>query len=187
MASQLIGSTFPFHTEHEFEITGGFVGGMGGFMASAFAPLMKSEERDQWEEYADANQNWVENSMYLNQVQADHRHALHGTIEDHEDDRRLQSNETESISKEIFRWESGEKVVESSQPGQILAPLWQVSPADYSVVNVNLLSYPRIADLYETMLKANHAVMSSCTEIEDVVRRSSSKVPRTTQVAPHPD
>jgi hypothetical protein len=168
IASHLIGTTFPFHTESEFEITGGFVDGMGGIMSAAFAPLIKAEERDQWEEYADANQNWVENSKYLNQVQDDH--ALHGTIEDHEHDRRLQGNEDESISKEIFRWENGEKLVESSQPGQILAPLWQVSPVDYSAVNVNLLSDQRIADLYESMITADHAVMSSSTEIDDLVR-----------------
>jgi hypothetical protein len=185
IASHLKGSTFPYHTEPEFEITGGFVDGMGGIMAAAFAPLIKAEGRDQWEEYAEANQNWVENSKYLKQANAVHRHGLHGTIQDHENDRRLQGNETESISKEIFRWENGEKVVESTQPGQILAPLWQVSPADYSAVNVNLLSYPRIADFYETMLKADHAVMSSCTEIEDVVRPRSSKVPLTSQVAPY--
>jgi hypothetical protein len=173
IASHLKGSTFPFHTEPEYEITGGFVDGMGGIMATAFAPLIKAEERDQWEEYADANQNWVENSKYLKQANAVHRHGLHGTIQDHERDRQLQGNETESISDEIFRWENGEKVVESSQPGQILAPLWQVSPADYSAVNVNLLSDPRIADLYETMIKADHAVMSSSTEIEDLVRQSS--------------
>jgi hypothetical protein len=176
IASHLKGTTFPFHTEPEFEIAGGFVDGMGGIMAAAFAPLIKAEERDQWEEYADANQNWVENSEYLEQVYALHHDPLHGTIQDHEHDRRLQGNETESISKEIFRWENGEKVVESSQPGQILAPLWQVSPANYSAVNVNLLSDPRIADLYETMIKADHAVMSSSTEIEDLVRQSSLKL-----------
>jgi hypothetical protein len=173
IASHLKGSTFPFHTEPEYEITGGFVDGMGGIMSAAFAPLIKAEERDQWEEYADANQNWVENSKYLKQVHAVHRDALHGTIQDHEHDRRLQGNEDESISKGIFRWENGEKVMESSQPGQILAPLWQVSPAEYSAVNVNLLSDPRIADLYETMVKADHAVMSSSTEIDKLVRRSS--------------
>jgi hypothetical protein len=175
ISSRVAGSTFPFHTETDYEITGGFVDGMGGIMAAAYAPLVKAEEIDQWEEYANANQDWVENSKYLEQANALHRDALHGTIQDHEHNRRLQSNETESISKEIFRWENGEKVIESSQPGQILAPLWQVSPADYSAVNANLLSDPRIADLYETMVKADHAVMSSSTEIKDVVRQSSFK------------
>jgi hypothetical protein len=166
---------FPFHTEPEYEITGGFVDGMGGIMAAAFAPIIKAEERDQWEEYADANQNWVKNSKYLKQVHPVHRDALHGTLQDHEHDRRLQGNEDDSISKRIFRWENGKKVIESSQPGQILAPLWQVSPADYSAVNVNLLSDPRIADLYETMLTLDHAVMSSSTVIDDLVRRISFK------------
>jgi hypothetical protein len=162
------------------------VNGMGGIMSTAFAPLIKAEERDQWEEYADANQNWVENSKYLVQVHPVHTDPLHGSNQDHEHDRRLQGNEDESISKEIFRWENGEKVIESSQPGQILAPLWQVSPADYSAVNVNLLSDPRIADLYETMIKADHAVMSSSTEIDDLVRRSYSKFHVLSKLRPIP-
>jgi hypothetical protein len=168
-------STFPYHTDPEFEITGGFVDGMGGVMASAFAPFVKAEDRDRWEQYAVDNQDWITKSAYLKEVHADHRDALHGTIQDHEHDRRLQKTDAtnkESISSRIFRWENGEKIVETSEPGKVFAPLWQVSPADYSAVNSNLLADKNINTLHDTMVKANRAVLSSNIQIGDLVGTS---------------
>jgi uncharacterized protein YbaA (DUF1428 family) len=137
-------------------------------MSAGFAPLVKAEERDQWEEYAVQNQGWIEQSAYLERVHPIHRDALHGTIQDHEHDRR--QLQKENISSVIYRWEKGEKVSEVSQPGRVFAPLWQVSPADAGVVNVNLLSDPRVADIYATMLKTNGSILSHNTEIGDLVR-----------------
>jgi hypothetical protein len=164
---------FPNHTEPDFEITGGFVDGMGGIMSAAFAPLVKSEDREQWENYAVDNQDWIERSKFLKAVHPVHRDALHGTIQDHEHDRRLQEEVVESISEQIFRWDDGAKVPETSEAGKIFAPLWQVSPADYSAVNTNLLSDPRIADLYDVMIKEKQAVLSANTEIDVLVSRNS--------------
>ncbi len=137
-------------------------------MCAVYAPLVKVEERDQWEEYAVQNQGWIEQSAYLEKVHPIHRDALHGTNQDHEHDRRqLQAG---NISSVIYRWEKGEKVSEVSQPGRVFAPLWQISPADTGAVNVNLLSDPRIADIYATMLKTNNSILSHNTEIGDLVR-----------------
>jgi hypothetical protein len=173
IASHLKGSVFPNHTEPDFEITGGFVDGMGGMMSAAFAPLVKVEDREQWEQYSVENQDWIERSKFLKDVHPIHRDALHGTIQDHEHDRRLQAEAVESISEQIFRWEDGAKVPETSEPGKIFAPLWQVSPADYSAVNTNLLSDPRISDLYDVMIRENEAVLSENTEIDFLVSRIS--------------
>ena len=81
IASHLQNSTFPYHTEPEYEITGGFVDGMGGIMSVAFAPFVKTEEREAWEKYASENQGWIENSHYLKHIHPVHRDALHGTIQ----------------------------------------------------------------------------------------------------------
>ena len=174
IAAHLKGSTFPYHTEPQFEITGGFVDGMGGIMSGGFAPVIKSEEREQWEEYSVANQNWVETSAYLKMVHPGHRDALHGTIQDHEHDRmrRLVANSTapaNNISQQIYRWENDATVTEPYEPGKVYAPLWQVSPADYSTINVNLLSDPVIKDTYDVMVKTNQAVLSRPTEIGNLV------------------
>jgi hypothetical protein len=163
IASHLMNSTFPYHTEPEFEITGGFVDGMGGIMSAAFAPYVENEERDKWEQYAFDNQGWIETSAHLKAVHAVHRDALHGTIQDHEHDRRRrdleetasESTSEPSISRQMFHWEDGEKIVETSAPGKSFAPLWQVSPADSSAVNSNLFADPRIKELYDVMIKAD--------------------------------
>ena len=62
------------------------------------------------------------------------------------------------------------------QPGHLFAPLWQVSPADYGAVNVNLLSDPRIAELYEAMLAARMGVLSSNFQVGDLVRHRKHSI-----------
>jgi hypothetical protein len=136
-AALMTNSVFPYVTLPHFQITGGYADGMGGIMAAAFAPLVKHEERSEWEEYAVLNQGWLAESARLKKVHPGHRDALHGTIQDHEHDRRLQSPETPSeyIPTQIYRWENGLQVPEPSRPGQVLAPLWQTSPASAPAVN----------------------------------------------------
>jgi hypothetical protein len=45
-----------------YEISGGYVNGMGGIMSVAFAPLVKAEKQNEWVEYSIANQGWIEES-----------------------------------------------------------------------------------------------------------------------------
>ncbi len=172
-------STFPNHTDPEFEITGGFVDGMSGIMSAAFAPIVTSEAKEKWEEYSMVNQDWIETSLYLEKIHRVHRDALHNTIQDHEHDRRLlgihvDQAPSNSISKHIYRLENGTRVPETNRPGKIFAPLWQVSPADYSSVNVNLLSDPLLIETYNVMLTANHAILSRTIEIDYLVRAHAS-------------
>jgi hypothetical protein len=157
-AALMTGSIFPNVTLPHFEVAGGYVDGMGGIMAAAFAPLIKHEERSEWEEYAVLNQGWLTESARLKKVHPGHRDALHGTIQDHEHDRRLQTENPPlpSIHTQIYEWENGIQVPEASRPGQVLAPLWQLSPASAPAVNgthclfclhatMNLLRVPRFS------------------------------------------
>ena len=147
-------------------------------MSAAFAPLVREDQLEEWSTYATKNQGWIEESAYLKKVHPAHRDALHGTIQDHEHDRRRHlsssvrklEDETKSVSPYIYRWENGVKVREY-QPGKLYAPLWQVSPADYGAVNVNLLSDPLVAALYVAMRNANMGVLSSSFEVGDLVRQ----------------
>jgi hypothetical protein len=134
-AALMTGSVFPNVTLPHFEVEGGYIDGTGGIMAAAFAPLVKDEERSEWEEYSVLNEGWLAESARLKKVYQ--RDALHGTIQDHERNRKLQSPEppSPSIPTRIYRWENGMQVPEPSRPGQILAPLWQVSPASAPAVN----------------------------------------------------
>ena len=143
-------------------------------MMAGFAPIISHEERETWEQYSVENQDWIETSAYLKAVHPVHRDALHGTIQDHEHDRRrIQEEDSAGVSPYIYKWENGKRVSEVSRPGQLLAPFWQISPADASAVNVNLLSDPVIAKGYEQLsTKSMSALLSSDVEIGDMVRFS---------------
>jgi hypothetical protein len=137
-------------------------------MAAGFAPIITSEQRDDWEKYAVANQGWLDRSAYLKVASPAHTDALHGTINDQEHDQR-ELLDKQSISPFIYKWENGEKIPETIVPGDEVAPLWQISPADSISVNVNLLSNPAIRDFYNKMLNINSVVLSYDVKIGDMV------------------
>jgi hypothetical protein len=164
-SAMMTGAVFPNLTQPYFEISGGYVDGMGGIMSVAFAPLVKAEKESEWVEYSIANQGWIEESKRLKEIHPGHRDPLHGTIQDHEH-RMLQ--ESESVTPSIWRWEDGRQVPETGLSGQVFAPLWQVTPAAASGVNVNLLSDERVLDLYTMMIATNQSLLSTTTEIGDL-------------------
>jgi hypothetical protein len=84
---------------------------------------------------------------------------LQGTIQDHEDGRRLQ--ESEPATPFICNWEDRRQVPETGVPVRVITPLWQVTPLPASGFNVNLLSDERVVDLYATMIKTNQSVLSN--------------------------
>jgi hypothetical protein len=168
-AAFMTGSIFPNLTLPQFEISGGYVDGMGGIMSVAFAPHVKTEKRDEWESYAELHQEWIAESLRLKQVHPGHRDPLHGTTQDHEHDRRLDEPPAiPPIRNAIWRWDNGKRVTEESLPGQMFAPLWQSSPASAADVNVNLLSDNRVASLYNSMIATRQSVISNDFPIEDL-------------------
>ena len=104
-AALMTGQTFPNVTQPHFEITGGFVDGMGGIMMALTAPIVPSADREAWEEYSVANQGWLEKSAELKEVYGKHRDPLHGTIQDHEHDRKLQMIMGDKIPSKIWEWQ----------------------------------------------------------------------------------
>jgi hypothetical protein len=168
--SIMTNSVFPFFTDDFFEIAGGYVDGMGGIMSVSFSPLLKPEMRSQWEEYAVEHRGWIQHSKDLREAHPEHRQPLYGTVQDHEDDRRLQSTDDSilEIPEKIWRWENGTKVFDISPPGEWVAPVWQISPPKESTVMVNLFSDAMLTDLYGTMMKTNQSVLSAATEIGDL-------------------
>jgi hypothetical protein len=160
-------SVFPYLTQDYFEISGGYVDGLGGIMAAAFAPLVMAEEVAEWESYSVANQGWIEQAATLKGNHPGHRDPMHGTIQDHEDDRRLE-DASSGISPYIWKWDNGTKTRQTtSRPGQLVAPLWQIASADASVVNVDLFSDERLSSLYSSMLEKDYSIISQAYEIGD--------------------
>jgi hypothetical protein len=167
-ATLMTSASYPNVTLEQFEILGGFVDGMGGIMSAAVAPLVEAEELKQWEEYSVSHQGWIQASKHLKEVDKFHQDALHGTIQDHEHDRRLQAEQdAELISPNLYRWENGTKVEVVSYPGQLHAPIWQVSPPDVGTVNVDLLQDEFVAHLFEEVKALNRSVLSRATPITD--------------------
>jgi hypothetical protein len=177
-AAIMTGSVFPNVTQPYFEITSGYVDGMGGIMSAAFAPLVRDDHRPQWEDYARRSQGWIAQAETLRLVHPGHRDPMHGTNQDHEHDRRRRRLQTTTKSSDdsvtppifetIFKWENGTKVPEPTHPQNVYAPLWQVSPPDGASVNANLFSEPVLASLYKAMITINHTVLSTATPIGDM-------------------
>lgn len=167
-ASALLSNqTFPNFTLPTFEVSGGYVDGMGGIMSAAFAPYIKAEERGKWEAYAQDNKGWIAESARLKIVSPGHRDPLHNTIQDHEHDRRLQTEGSEIvIPKSIWRYgDDGSQIVEQSSAGQVIAPFWQSSPRDAGSVNMNLLSDPNVTKLHTAVVSTNQTILSQALQI----------------------
>jgi hypothetical protein len=162
----MTGAIFPNLTQPYFEISAGYVDGMGGVSAVAFAPLVQAEKASEWVAYSIDNQGWIDESTRLRESHPGHRDPLHGTIQDHEHRRKLL--DSEPVTPFLWRWEDGKQVPEVLVQGEVLAPLWQVTPAAASAVNVNLLSDERVADMYTTMTATNQSLLSKHTKIGDL-------------------
>jgi len=195
--AQGMDAEFPFVTMPRYEIAAGYADGLGGIMFAAFAPLVTSDQRIEWETYAQQNVDWIDESERLRQVHPSHRDPLHGTIQDHEHDRRrLLSSVTGSIGEsvsnlqqvgdaqsrgvqedaapeepriapKIWHWENGTRVVSPTQPDQLYAPLWQVSPPGLDL-NVDMLADERVMRLYQAMLITKGSVLSNDFPITDL-------------------
>jgi hypothetical protein len=161
---------FPFVTQPHFEITGGFVDGMGGIMMVLFAPLVTESQRGAWKNYSVQHQNWLNESEWLKVNSPHHRDPLHGTIQDHEHDRKLfalnkDMDLPETISiipTQIWSWNGDDKVVVNTTSADgMYAPLWQSSPHFADTVNVDLLSDKRISNLYNMMIQNNEKIILS--------------------------
>jgi len=168
----------PYITLPNFEVTGGYVDGMGGIMAAMFVPLVAPSLREEWEEYSVEHQGWLKDSARLKIEHSEHLRPLAGTQQNHEsapsptppieDIQKIQDG-IPDIPNKIWQWEGDEKVTlentTNPKDQQLLAPLWQTSPADASTINVDLMSDTRIVDLYNSMLETNQTVMSDATQI----------------------
>ena len=185
-AANVTNATFPFVTVPAIELSAGAVDGMGGIMLAGFAPVVKARDKQAWEKYAVENKGWYEESNYIREVnQKLYRDGVHGTIQDHEHDRLLQVPEPSLIPDKIWHWENGEKVPHEPMDGEIMAPLWQISPAAAPPINEDLLSDERISVLYNAMLEIRGSVLSPAYQIEDLFDFAFDEVEKPRKVEPH--
>lgn len=156
-------------------------------MMAATVPLVPQSKRSAWEEYSVEHQDWLKESAILKIEYANHQDPLHGTIQDHEHDRKLQlSGDDNAIPPTIWEWNGDEKLVSSShEEDRVFAPLWQTSPANAATVNVNLFSDPNITQLYTAMMKVQETVMSPGLEIGNLFDWMFDPEEKIRKVEPH--
>ena len=194
-AAVLSNSTFPYLVDPNFEVIGGYVDGMSGIISTGFAPFVQSYQKAQWEEFAVANQWWVERGARLRKVHPQHKDPLDGSFQDHEERVRRQladnkvKKENMPIPESIYKLNAeGWPVVLDVEPGQVVAPMWQISPTpgdDPALVNYDLLSDPMVSNLFRAMHQLNSTVISEATEIDFVFNHIFDASEKQFKVLPH--
>ena len=168
-------SDFPYLTNSDFEISGGYVDGLTGMSSVAFAPLVQGENQTSWEDYSVENQNWIAEGVLLRQIHPDHRDPIDGSFQDHEERRSLQSGEAteiDRISEHVYTVQGDNDwtmIPYEGRTGEILAPAWQIAPTpgqDPKMVNYNLMADTTVKNLYEIMKKTNDTVMSDPFKVD---------------------
>ena len=77
-----LNATFPNVTIPHFEIEAGYVNGLGGMIACAYAPFVLDSQRKEWEDFALSNMGWVNESLMLREIHQGHLAPLKGTKDD---------------------------------------------------------------------------------------------------------
>ena len=128
-------------------------------MQISFIPLIKSEQKLQWEDYAAENQGWIEQSLHIAEEFFGAR--IDGPIE--------------PIRPNVYRYENGatgDKVLQDRPGIQFgpanYGPVWQQSPAphDTELVNFDLLSHPTFARAYQAMWETRLPVLSEVLPLD---------------------
>jgi hypothetical protein len=155
-------STFPNVTLPQFKLFANHTHeGVGGFLASIYAPLVTEQERVPWEQYTTQTPWWHN----LTDV-----HSL-------EDERSRERKEKESSMTEqslqdahvptfIYNRVNEENVEVPKNATGLYAPLWHMSPMDLNAINENLFAFPTIVELYSEMIATHDNAMSGAIEID---------------------
>ena len=164
---------WPNVTIPNFEMRGSTSNEISQALQMTLSPLVAAEDRVKWEAYANAHQEWLDESleqavdlgidMYDGGVHSDMRAPISSSI---------QSLETfvGSIGQ-TYAVLDGEEVDLG-----YYAPIWQQSPFphDPSIVNFDLLAHPVFRRLYRWILKTGRPVLSEVFDMEFLYKSAIS-------------
>lgn len=173
---------FPFVTIPEFEVAGGYADGMGGIMMAAFCPFITDDQYEKWIGYTEENKNWIVESARLKLVHPSHRDAVHGTFQDHEHDRRLESV---TIPQHLYTYMNGTRIPTERADGKKYAPLWQSSPAEATAVNADMLSDSRIREIADLVSITNQTILSRAYPASELFDWMFDPIEKPRKVEPH--
>jgi hypothetical protein len=162
---------FPNVTHPHFDISAGYADGFGGFLSSFYAPIITDLHREEWEDYSQSNTWWIDESDELRidhpgHLHQTHIHYLKSYVYD-ELGKNGKGMNKHNVSEYIFRYVNGSKVNEPHHSAMSYAPLWQVTPPEPDVINVNLFSDELLFDLFMVMIAMNRTVQSKSTHLDN--------------------
>ena len=116
-------TSFPFFSVPYFHVQGGETKDTSGAEVVVFAPLVKASQKKEWEEYAVANQGWIQEGLEYRGIYDVDPGTIPTEIYSHTDD------------------------AHDHEPGQVhvdeyFLPVWQMAgaPVNASIVNLDLLT-----------------------------------------------
>ena len=211
-SARLANADFPYFTNSDFEVSGGYLDGLSGIRSVAFAPFVLVANQTAWEEYSVDNQYWIPEGAHLRKIHPQHK--------DPNDDKERQlemlgssqvsdpaasilaghttqlfeAMEVPPIFETIYTLKAGEKVPYMGVPGEVLTPAWQIAPTpdgDPKMVNYNLVADPIVANLHDILVKDQATVMSRALEVDylfdhafDIKEKDFKEMPHSYIAAP---
>lgn len=165
-----VNKTFPYITIPQFEGSGFLNNKISQALQVSFAPLVKTDKIEAWDNYSVEKQGWIDESLDL---------AVKYFHEDHNNCGSQTNFVRAQIPTNIYYFENydeGKRLVQTGpgvqfRPGNY-APVWQQAPApcDPSIINFDLLSHPVISRRYHDMWTSQSPVISEVTNLEFMYR-----------------
>jgi class 3 adenylate cyclase len=118
-----LNKTFPFFTVPYFDVKGGEAQEISGAEVVIYVPLVKTSEKERWENYASANQGWVKEGLAY---------------------RGLPDIDPGPVPEQVYSYKDTHGTHKEGQihvDGYIL-PIWQIAgaPRNASIVNLDLMT-----------------------------------------------
>jgi class 3 adenylate cyclase len=145
------GLDFPFVTLPHFELRVAESRALSGAEMIAFAPLVTTDSRDRWENYAVRSQAWIQEGLNF---------------------RGLGDVSPGEISERIYPFSDD---MENFDDQEYFAPLWQMgaAPSNATPVMVDLFSHPSFKRVMTEVMEINHTLLSEVVDLQFLIRYSS--------------
>ena len=150
--------SWPFVTIPHFEMRGDLNNKLSMALLLAMSPIVPLLEREAWEDYATANQGWIQEGLLSDPKKDYHNGRLEAMS--------APGYELENISYPIWHYGlNGEHVPERGR-GPYL-PVWQMAPAPFnsSIVNYNLLDHPVFERAFQGMEETDLPMLSEVMDL----------------------
>ena len=173
--------TFPFVTLPDFERRASYTLKLADSVAMLIFPIIRGEQRADWEAYSVANQAWLTEGLAVQaEIQSDSkkiddseeiehlqdRFDAGGVVEEGESDTLLNDMQ---ITPVIYRLAPGTADAAPETGNGPYTPIWQLAPAApiSPLINFNTLSHPSRVNELTALLVTGQILISSAADFKD--------------------